>query len=102
MRVLLRSDGDARSGAAVGFVERVLNTLSACAEIYEPGPGDIDRAIRQALVGPAAGAAAPRGQPSIAVEAPDVGVRSGQADGVGQPSAYAPGALSPNDCDASG
>jgi hypothetical protein len=33
------------------FVERVANILSACSTLYEPGPGDVDRAIRQALVG---------------------------------------------------
>ena len=33
------------------FIERVANILSAYSPFCEPGPGDVDRAIRQALVG---------------------------------------------------
>ena len=33
------------------FVERVANILGAYSPFCEPGPGDVDRAIRQALVG---------------------------------------------------
>jgi hypothetical protein len=33
------------------FAERVANILDAYAPFCEPGPGDVDRAIRQALVG---------------------------------------------------
>jgi hypothetical protein len=33
------------------FIERVANILSAYSPFCEPGPGDVDRAIRQALIG---------------------------------------------------
>jgi hypothetical protein len=33
------------------FAERVANILDAYCPFCEPGPGDVDRAIRQALVG---------------------------------------------------
>jgi hypothetical protein len=33
------------------FAERVVAILDACAPICAPGPGDVDRAIRAALVG---------------------------------------------------
>lgn len=33
------------------FIERVANTLGAFSPFCEPGPGDVDRAIRAALVG---------------------------------------------------
>jgi hypothetical protein len=33
------------------FAERVANILGAYSPFCEPGPGDVDRAIRQALVG---------------------------------------------------
>jgi hypothetical protein len=33
------------------FIERVANTLGAFSPFCEPGPGDVDRAIRQALIG---------------------------------------------------
>ena len=33
------------------FAERVANILGAYSPFCEPGPGDVDRAIRQALIG---------------------------------------------------
>jgi hypothetical protein len=33
------------------FIERVANTLGAFSPFCEPGPGDVDRAIRAAFVG---------------------------------------------------
>jgi hypothetical protein len=47
--VLLRGHGELEQ--RVIFAERVANILGAYSPFCEPGPGDVDRAIRAALVG---------------------------------------------------